>query len=137
MTAVDGTFWRVCGLGVLCAVSAFFLHRQSAQMATLVRIGGGILLVGALIVWFSGMPSELTALLESASLWEYASLMLKAVGVAVLCAVCADVCRECGAPQIATGVETAGNLAILGLCLPLLQELIADAEALLSLGGGS
>ena len=91
-------------------------------------------MVGALVIWFSDLPSQITSLLAEAELLEYASLMLKAVGVAMLSSVCADVCRECGAPQIATGVESAGNLAILFLCLPILRELLQDAEALLEWG---
>ena len=69
--------------------------------------------------------------MSEGELGEYASLMIKAVGIAVICATCGDVCRECGAASVASGVETAGNLAILGLCLPLLRELLDDAALLL------
>ena len=91
-------------------------------------------MVGALVVWFSDLPIQMTSFWEAEGLGEYASLMLKAVGLAIVCSTCADVCRECGAPQIATGVESAGNLAILSLCLPLLRDLLLDAEALLEWG---
>ena len=131
---MDGTFLRICGIGVLCAISAFALHRQSTEFSSLVRLCGGLLLVGALIIWFSDLPEQMTSLLDAEGLGEYATLMLKAVGLALLSSTCADVCRECGAPQIATGVENAGNLAILFLCLPLLRELLQDAEALLEWG---
>lgn len=91
-------------------------------------------MVGALVIWFSDLPDQMTSFLEAEGLGEYATLMFKAIGLAILSTTCADVCRECGASQIATGVETAGNLAILSLCLPLLRELLQDAEVLLEWG---
>lgn len=134
MSDVDGTLLRVCGVGILCAVSGLLLHRQNGELSSLLRVAGGLLIMGIALVSFGTLPEEMESLLNVGNLREYATLMLKAVGIAVLCATCGEICRECGASGVAKGVELVGNLAILGLCLPLLQELIRDAAALLDWG---
>ena len=131
---MDGTLLRVCGIGVLCAVSGLLLHRKNGEFSSLIRVAGSLLIVGGVWMGLRELPEALSAAMREGALGEYASLMLKALGVATVCATCGDVCRECGAPSVASGVELAGNFAILGLCLPLLQELIHDAFVLLEWG---
>ena len=60
----------------------------------------------------------------------YAELLLSAVGIAALTGVCAEVCRDCREPTIASYVETAGRLEILLLCIPLIREILASVAAL-------
>ncbi len=64
---------------------------------------------------------------------EYAELMLKGLGVAVITRICASVCREAGRGGIADYVELAGRLEILLLCLPLMSRIIGAASELFSL----
>ena len=123
----------VCGIGLLCALSTLLLRTRSGEVALLLRIGGLVLLTGALVVSVREPLSELRAIIEGEGLGKYVTVMLKALGIAVLCGTCGDICRDCGEGSIATGVETAGNLMILSLSLPLIREILGVAAELLSM----
>ncbi len=64
---------------------------------------------------------------------EYAAIMLKGFGVAILTHICSLTCRECGKGALADSVELAGKLEIFLLCIPLMQNVIETAKALLEL----
>jgi len=64
---------------------------------------------------------------------EYASIMLKGLGAAILTHICAMVCRECGKPSLADTVELAGKIEIFILCLPLIKKIVETAAGLLEL----
>ena len=65
----------------------------------------------------------------------YASILLRALGVAFLTHYAAEVCRECGESAMAGSVELVGKAEILLLCLPLVEQLLGVAQDLLALGG--
>ena len=64
---------------------------------------------------------------------EYAAIMLKGLGAAILTHICALTCRECGKPSLADTVELAGKLEIFILCLPLIKKISETAAALLEI----
>ena len=64
---------------------------------------------------------------------EYAAIMLKGLGAAILTHICALTCRECGKSYLANTVELAGKLEILILCIPLIKRITETAIALLEL----
>ena len=125
---------RICGFGMLCAVAALLLHGKNGELAMLLRVGGVLVIMGVLATALQDTLGELGALISSSALSTYLTVMLKALGIAILCATCGDVCRECGSGSVAFGVELAGNLLILSLCLPILREILGYATSLLSLG---
>ena len=125
---------RICGLGVLFAIAGLLLRGKGGEFAMLLRIGGVVVIMGILVVSVKDTLGELGELVASTALSTYVSVMLKALGIAILCAVCGDVCRECGSGSVAFGVELAGNLLILSLCLPILREILGYATSLLTLG---
>ncbi len=67
------------------------------------------------------------------SLADYAAVMLKGLGVALITRICASVCRETGRTGIAEYVELAGRLEILLLCLPLMSRILSAAAELFEL----
>ena len=64
---------------------------------------------------------------------EYASVMLKGLGAAILTHICAMTCRECGRPSLADTVELAGKIERFILCLPLIKKIVETATSLMEL----
>lgn len=122
---------RVCGLAVLCAVSMLLLRGVKSELALLVGIGGVVVMAGFLISGIGKLISDAGGLFNGSGFEEYAVLMLRALGIAVLCRICTDICRDCGADTVAGGVEMAGKAAILSLCIPILTEIIGYADEIL------
>ncbi len=130
------TLQKLCMLGILGAAMCLILRGWKSDMVPLLRVGMVILFgVGALDAF-----TPLLSYLESEGFGLPASqtkTLGKALGIALLSAYTAGICRECGENAAAEGVETAGKIEILLLCLPLIQSLLAVVGELLSFGGGT
>jgi len=130
---------KVGGIAVLC-VLLLMLTRSASGISLAVRIGGGVLIFGV----FLSILRENVEMLESVVSLpsEYGgsyvsrafSLMLKAIGIALLSKLCADICRDCGENTLAGGVEGVGRMAIFSLCLPIISEIIEYATKTLDMG---
>lgn len=125
---------RICGLGILCAIAALLLRVKNGEIAALLRIGGLVLMTGVLLLSVREPLSEIQGILASSAFSTYITILLKAIGIAVLCAVCAGICRDCGEENIATCVEMAGNVLILSLCIPIMRDILEQASSLMGVG---
>lgn len=61
----------------------------------------------------------------------YITTMLKGLGVAFLSEICAGICRDFGKSTLADGVELAGKLEIVLLCVPMITKIVGTASELL------
>lgn len=129
---------RICGLALVCAVGAFILRGLGAGGSNTglgLRLAGAVAVFSAAAVAVGRVWSEMNAIMEisgNGALGKYALTVLKALGLAYISSVGADICRDCGESTVATGVETVGNIAILWLCVPIFGELLEFARELLS-----
>ena len=125
------TLLPTLGIGVLCAIAALVLKECKSPLAPLLTLLGGILLL-------LGIIPRLTPLLSWAQTLEDAlphavgETVGKVLAAGFLCGIGSDICTELGAPSLASKLELAGRVEILLLSLPLLTELFARVEALLS-----
>ena len=130
---------KVCGVAILCSVCLVILGRFAGGMGFAVRIGGSVLIFGALLM----MVSENTAIMREMTSFlggtdglasQAFSLMLKALGIALVSKFCSDICRDCGEGSLAGGVESVGRIAIISLCIPVVAEILGYASAILDSG---
>ena len=128
---MSGELLKICGVALLCAVMGMMLRNLKGEFALLARIGAGILIFALLIPQLSDTVERLTSLFSTNGVGEYASVMVRALGIALLGKLCGDLCRDAGESGLAGGVELAGKLAILALCFPLIEQILGYARALL------
>ena len=124
---------KLCGVGLLCALSALLIAQVKREYSALIRICGTIIVFGALALWMSDIFSEVSTLVFTDRLGDYATLMAKALGLSLITRICSDICRDMGEGAVGSGVELGGRLAILSLCLPLVGELMEYAKELMEL----
>ena len=124
--------WRICGVALLCAAVGMLLRSLGSNLALPARALGGLLILSLILPSLRSTVEVVRTLFEVGGVERYAVVMLRALGVAMLGRICAEVCRDCGESGTASGVELAGKLAILSLCLPLIEEILEMATALLA-----
>lgn len=124
---------KLCGVGLLCALAALLIGQVKREYSALLRVGGIIIIFGALALWMSDIFSEVGSLVFTDRLEGYATLMAKALGLALITKICSDICRDMGEGAVGNGVELGGRLAILSLCIPLVGELMEYARELMGL----
>ena len=125
---------RLCGVGLLCALSAVLLKQIKGEYASFVRVCGTVIIFGELALSAAELFAEISAAILGDGMTEYAKIMLKALGIAIVSKLCGDICRDLGENAVGSGVELGGKLGILALCVPLISELMGYASGLLRLG---
>jgi stage III sporulation protein AD len=122
-------------LAVLGLSVVLILKEWKADLLPLVRIALVLAFCFALLRLASPAILYIKSISQSEGLAEYSTLLFKALGIAALTHICAQMCRESGESGIASGVELVGKTEILLLCIPLIEELLTLAQELLRMGG--
>lgn len=128
-----GEVLKMCGVAVLCAFACMLLRQLKGELVPLLRIGGGLVLLIALVFYIGSTFSDLLEVLRMGGGTRYSSVLLKALGIAFVTKICADICKDCGEGTLSDGVGLGGKIAILSLCIPLINELIGYATEMLKL----
>lgn len=124
--------WQIFGVGLLAAVATVVVKQMRADLAVTVRLAGSVVLLGAVVAMSAPIYSYLSALISRTASGQYAEVLIKALGVALLTHLGAEICRDCGESGIATAVELAGKCEILLLSLPLVSSILSSAAELLN-----
>ncbi len=130
---------KVCGIGLACTFGAAMLGKISGNMALMLRVGGVVVLFGILALL---MEDQIAALRDAFSsldanrgyIEKAFSLMVKALGIAMICRFCSDICRDCGETGIANAVDAVGRIVIFALAIPMLAEILEYAQRILKIG---
>lgn len=130
--SMEGIWLRLCGGALLCVIALVVLRGVGRDISLTLQWTGIILLAGAGIMMLQPVLSFLVELARSHGVGELTSLLIRALGVAFLTQICADLCRQSGEASIAAGVELAGRAELLLMALPQLKNLLSAAQALLS-----
>lgn len=122
---------QVAGAALLCGVVILLLRELRPTFAPPARLAATLMLVGASLVLYAPILSEINTLLTVTGAMEYALPILRALGIALICELCASFCRDLGEGTLALGVSLFGKLEILLLSLPLLMQVLDIAKELL------
>lgn len=124
------------GIAFIALIALLLLRETSGRFSVLIKIGTVILLfaliIGELAVVFGELLGDIRDVIsQDEFLNSSVSVMLKALGVALIGKICADVCKECGENGIAEGVEMLSGVVILSLSLPMLSKILGFASEML------
>ncbi|MBC8531157.1 stage III sporulation protein AD [Gehongia tenuis] len=114
----------IAGLGVVAAILSITLRKDKPEMAMLLGVGAGAILLIAFLSMVSPVMDFLKDLAARANLQsEHLALLFKVVGVAYIAEFASQVCKDAGEGAIASKIEMGGKLVILVLCLPIMGSL--------------
>ena len=127
---------RAAGLALVALVALLALRGMSSAFATFVRAGAVLLLFGLfvfeLVEGISSIRELVSGFIDDDSFVGISiSVMIKALGIALIARICSDVCRECGENGLAQSVELVAGIVIFSLSLPILSEILKFASDLL------
>ena len=130
---------RAAGIAVTALVALLALRGVSSIFATMVRVGAVLLLFSFFVFELARGISDVRELIsgfidENSFVGVSISVMIKALGIALVGRICADVCKECGENGLAQSVELVVGIVIFSLSLPILSEILSFAQSLLQKG---
>lgn len=123
--------FKVCGGALLCVTAIVLLKGVKSDVWPLQWTGSLVMFTAAMLM-LQPVVTYLTELCALTGMGDMASLLLRGLGVAMLTQLSSDLCRQCGEATLAGGVELAGKVELLLLCLPQLRALMEMAGGLLS-----
>ncbi len=121
---------QVVGFGVIAAIFIIFIRQSRPEIAQLLSIAVGIIIIVYLLGYLKMVIDIITELaLEAEINMFYLRTLLRVIGVAYLAEFGAQICRDAGEGVIATKIEFAGKIIILVLAVPIL---VAVLESILN-----
>lgn len=126
--------WKICGMALICLVTFTVVRQWGRDFEVPMKLAAAVVFLGILLGMAIPLLTWIREMLSAGAVSEYAELLLGALGIAVVTGVCADLCRECREPTVASYVEMAGRLEILILSIPLIQEILAAVGQLPGVG---
>ncbi len=115
---------QLCGIALTAAILSMTVKRLKFETGLAVTVGGIILILIPIIEKYGVLINEINSLINSSDNKKYILLAVKSLGIGITVKIVSDICRECGEDSLAGGVELAGKLEILLLCIPYAVELI-------------
>lgn len=123
---------QLAGTALLAGVVLLVLRELRPALAPPTRLAATLILVGAALTLYAPILSEIDTLLSETGAKAYATPILRALGIALICELCASFCRDLGEGALAFGVSLFGKLEILLLSLPLLAQVLEIVKELLN-----
>lgn len=112
-----------CALGVCGAVIALYLRELRPEMARLLALGAGLVIMAAAVPMAAEFVEGLRsfgALVPLTS--DFIGPLLKITGIAYIAQFAAELCRDAGESALAGRVEFVGKTAIALMSFPIVRE---------------
>ena len=116
---------QVAAVGILSAVLALTIKKQSPEIAILITITASVLIffmVMPLLTEAVGIFSRIGGMMDGGL--RYVGLALRVVGVAYMAELGASVCQDAGESAIAAKIDFAGRIIILVMATPVIVEIV-------------
>lgn len=111
------------------AFSALFIYlllkEKKSDIGMLVILAAGVGIFLYMIGQLSEVIDFIKDIANKASIdTVYIGIVLKILAIAYITSFCSEICKDSGAGSIATKVEFAGKIMILGLAIPILMAVL-------------
>ncbi len=115
----------------MCAIICVLVRQYRSEFVIPTRACAIIAMAFVMIGLVSPIFLFIRKLMERSLPLEYMEIIVKALGIAYLTHISAQLCRDCGEGSVATLIEGAGRLEIIILSLPLINKIIGMSEELM------
>ncbi|HHW14271.1 MAG TPA: stage III sporulation protein AD [Firmicutes bacterium] len=123
---------RIVGLGLVIAVMALTLRGARPELALLLSLAGGTLLLLLVVQRLAAVVGVLLDLAERAQLsTPYLEIILKVIAVSYLVGLGAQIARDAGERALADRMELAGRIIILAMALPIMVAVVDTVAGML------
>lgn len=123
---------RLAGIALCGALLAAFLRSLSPTFAILTALTCGMLILMQAVVPIGQLLQTMSQFMTAAGISsDLYQPILKAVGIAIVVHITAQVCRDAGEGALGTKLEIAGTAAALTVCTPLMEQMLRLLEKML------
>lgn len=115
---------KLCGAAILAAAALAVLRGVRKDISLFIVPAAGAVVLAGVLPGVDKIVSFVRDASERGGITDYASVLLRAAGLAALTDITARICRSSGEESAASFVELAGKIEILVLSLPFISEIL-------------
>ena len=123
---------KICGIAMLCLAAVWVLRQYKAEMVLPVRAAGTVLIFFMVLSAAQPIVEMIKSLSEQTLPASHGEILLSGLGITMLTALGAGICKDFGEPGLAAALENAGKIAVALQALPLITEILGMTKELLS-----
>lgn len=117
--------FRIIGVGLATAITALIVKQVKPEIAVVVGLCGGIIMILMLVDSITNIISVFNSLVSKSGLSSgIFSAVLKIIGLGYIAEFSASLCNDAGATSIGNKILLAGKILILISALPIVTNLI-------------
>lgn len=122
---MSATIIKVVVVGLVTVFANIILKQIKPEIAILINIAGGILLVALIVGLMSDVLSNFYNIFKTTGINNTLLLpIIKIVGVGYLCEFGANICQDAGSSSIADKILFCGKIVILILSFPIIESVM-------------
>ncbi len=122
---------KIAAIGITASLLVLFVREHRPDVAVLIGLAAGILILFSVVNYLTEAISALQALMDKSGIdLEILQAVLKIIGIGYITEFAAHICEDSGSRGIADKILFGGKVLILIISLPLLSAVI---EIILSL----
>mgnify|MGYP002425626467 FL=1 len=124
--------FRIIGVGLATAVTALIVKQVKPEIAIIVGVAGGVIMLLMLVDSVTSILSVFSSLTQKSGLSTgIFAAVLKIIGVGYITEFSANLCVDAGSTSIANKILLAGKILILVSAIPIVTNLIDIISGLL------
>ena len=123
--------FKLCGAAIIASICVLILKDSAKQASAVIAVFSCLLILSGAILRFSGAIEAVNEIMNDSKMTDYASVMLKSLGVGIVVNTVGGICRDLGESSLSSGIELAGKVEILLICLPLITDTVSTIKELL------
>ena len=119
------TIIKILAVGIVTVFASIILKQTKPEIAILVNIAGGILLIILVVDLIGQLFNNFYGIFKATGIDNDLLLpILKIIGVGYLCEFGANICQDAGSSSIADKVLFCGKIIILIIAMPIIQSVV-------------
>ncbi len=119
-------------VAMLAATLSVMIKKYNPEYSIFISIIAGIFILSVMLYEVAPSVQKIKDLIATSGVsYEHAKTLFKALGICFLVQFASDSCNDAGESALAAKIELAGKILIIGLALPLFEEVIKIVSKLL------
>ena len=119
---------QIFGISIASVFCALALKKYAPETSVLLIITAGAFIFINIISKVSPVMDQINSLNVSG---EYTDILIKSLGICMICQFVSDTCKDCGQSSLASKVELASKTVIIITALPLFRNILNTAMDLM------
>ena len=123
---------KIILIGIVTCVASVLLKQFKPELAVLVSIAGGIVILIMIVNFLSSIVSNFTQIATKTSInMQLFSSVIKIVGIGYITEFGANICHDTGNSSIADKILLGGKVIILCFALPIINAMLTTIMGLI------